>query len=92
MPKIAKTLKFSANCQENENTRILRVVIFAGLPYSTHFRAKKAPFRALNFRNSRTRKSDFLVQNEENHLLHQLSRRCIWVIQSLTFGIYFPKF
>lgn len=49
MPKIAKTLKFSANCQENENTRILRVVIFAGLPYSTHFRAKKNTLSGAKF-------------------------------------------
>ena len=44
------------------------------------------------FREKRVKKRVFLVQNEENQLLHQLSNAGIWVVQTLTFGICLANF
>ena len=51
---------------------------------------KKALLKSAKIENSRTGKTDFLVQNVKNQFLHKLPWRGIGVVQTLTFGVYFP--
>ena len=55
------------------------------------FSIKKALLKSAKIENSRTGKSDFLVQNVKNQFFHELPWRGIWVIQTLTFGVYFSN-
>ncbi len=54
-----------------------------------HLATKKALLVSAYSRIKSILKSRFLVQNEEDKLLHQLSWRRVWVVQTLAFGIYF---
>ena len=54
------------------------------------FSIKKALLKSAKIENSRTGKTDFLVQNVKNQFLHKLPWRGIGVVQTLTFGVYFP--
>ena len=55
------------------------------------FSIKKALQKSAKIGNSRTGKTDFLVQNVKNQFLHELPWRGIGVVQTLTFGVYFPN-
>ena len=53
---------------------------------------KKAPYKSAFLALKNKKKALFLVQNKENQLLHKLSYGRIWVVQALTFCIYFSNF
>ena len=55
------------------------------------FSIKKALLKSAKIENSRMEKTDFLVQNVKNQFLHKLPWRGIGVVQTLTFGVYFPN-
>lgn len=53
------------------------------------FRPKKALTKSAIFRNSSNGNRAKLVQNVKNQFFHQLPWRGIWIVETLTFRIYF---
>ena len=57
-----------------------------------HLGIKKALIKSAIFINSRITFCPKLVQNVKNQFFHKLSCRCIWGIQTLTFGVNLSHF